>query len=138
MQSSTFMMGVILGAGLIGIMMATAGFFRLLPELPKIFWTYPVFYINYMSWALQGAYKNDMIGIEFDSLYPDQPKLKGEEVLTSMIGITLDHSKWWDLAAVAAILVAYRLLFFFILKLKERAMPIFKTYYANKQITSTP
>ncbi|EYU46235.1 hypothetical protein ABFS82_04G061500 [Erythranthe guttata] len=129
-----FMMGVILGAGLIGIMMATAGFFRLLPELPKIFWTYPVSYINYMSWALQGAYKNDMIGIEFDSLYPDQPKLKGEEVLTSMIGITLDHSKWWDLAAVAAILVAYRLLFFFILKLKERAMPIFRTYYAKRTL----
>lgn len=36
-----------------GIMMATAGFFRLLPDLPTIFWKYPISYINYMAWALQ-------------------------------------------------------------------------------------
>ncbi|KAI3449992.1 hypothetical protein Pfo_006657 [Paulownia fortunei] len=129
-----FMMGVIIGAGLIGIMMATAGFFRLLPDLPTVFWKYPVSYINYMAWALQGAYKNDMIGIEFESLQPDQPKLKGEVVLTSLIGISLSHSKWWDLAAVAAILIAYRLLFFSILKFKERALPIFRTYYAKRTL----
>ncbi|KAL6563899.1 ABC transporter G member 12 [Orobanche hederae] len=147
-----FMMGVIIGAGLIGIMMATAGFFRIIPDLPKIFWTYPVSYINYMAWALQcrnqdfmraeydnlqpeeGVYKNDMIGIEFDSSVPGGPKLKGEEVLTSLIGISLSHSKWWDLAAVTAILIAYRLLFFTILKFKERALPMFKTYYTNRTL----
>ncbi|KAK6164116.1 hypothetical protein DH2020_000980 [Rehmannia glutinosa] len=129
-----FLMGVIIGAGLIGIMMATAGFFRLLPDLPKIFWTYPVSYMNYMAWALQGAYKNDMIGIEFEGAQPGEPKLKGEVVLTSLIGISLNHSKWWDLAAVAAILIAYRLLFFSILKFKERALPIYKTYYTKRTL----
>ncbi|KAK6141685.1 hypothetical protein DH2020_024578 [Rehmannia glutinosa] len=129
-----FLMGVIIGAGLIGIMMATAGFFRLLPDLPKIFWTYPVSYMNYMAWALQGAYKNDMIGIEFEGPQPGEPKLKGEVVLTSLIGISLNHSKWWDLAAVAAILIAYRLLFFSILKFKERALPIYKTYYTKRTL----
>lgn len=34
-------------------MMATAGFFRLIPDLPVIFWKYPVSYMNYMAWALQ-------------------------------------------------------------------------------------
>ncbi|XP_020114176.1 ABC transporter G family member 15-like isoform X2 [Ananas comosus] len=48
-----FLMGIITGAGVIGIMMMTAGFFRLLPDLPKPFWRYPVSYITYMSWALQ-------------------------------------------------------------------------------------
>ncbi|CAA0805815.1 ABC transporter G family member 15 [Striga hermonthica] len=111
-----FMMGVVVGAGLIGIMMATAGFFRLLPDLPKIFWKYPVSYVNYMSWALQGAYKNDMLGIEFESPLAGGPRLRGEQVLTSIMGMSLNHSKWWDLAAVAAILVAYKLLFFGIIK----------------------
>lgn len=78
-----FMMGVITGAGVIviflplerrvsyvasfffftifihwfsffqGLMMMTAGFFRLLPDLPKPVWRYPVSYISYGSWALQ-------------------------------------------------------------------------------------
>lgn len=39
-------------------MMASAGFFRLLPDLPKVFWRYPVSYVNYMSWALQASLIN--------------------------------------------------------------------------------
>ncbi|XP_047977057.1 ABC transporter G family member 15-like [Salvia hispanica] len=129
-----FLMGVVVGAGFIGIMMATAGFFRLLPDLPLIFWKYPISYINYMAWGLQGAYKNDMIGMEFEGPVEGQPKLKGEYVLSSLLGISLRHSKWWDLGAVAVILVAYRLLFFIILKLKERAMPVFHTYYTKRTL----
>jgi len=34
-------------------MMATAGFFRLMPDLPKVFWRYPISYLNYMAWGLQ-------------------------------------------------------------------------------------
>ncbi|KAK6119745.1 hypothetical protein DH2020_046515 [Rehmannia glutinosa] len=82
----------------------------------------------------KGAYKNDMIGIEFEGPQPGEPKLKGEVVLTSLIGISLNHSKWWDLAAVAAILISYRLLFFSILKFKERALPIYKTYYTKRTL----
>ncbi|KAK8336595.1 hypothetical protein V6Z11_A09G134400 [Gossypium hirsutum] len=134
-----FMMGVIIGAGYIvrtvtfekflGLLMMTAGYFRLLPDLPKIFWRYPVSYINYGAWALQGAYKNDTVGLEFDGFISGGPKLKGDVVLTSMLGIHLDHSKWWDLAAVIMILIAYRLLFFIILKFKERVSPLFRTLY---------
>lgn len=36
-----------------GIMMITSGFFRRLPDLPKVFWRYPVSYINYGAWGLQ-------------------------------------------------------------------------------------
>ncbi|KAE9462213.1 hypothetical protein C3L33_05881, partial [Rhododendron williamsianum] len=60
-----------------GIMMMTAGFFRLLDDLPKPFWRYPVSYISYGAWALQGAYKNDLLGLEFDPMVPGDPKLKG-------------------------------------------------------------
>ncbi|CAA3028250.1 ABC transporter G family member 15-like [Olea europaea subsp. europaea] len=48
-----FLMGIIAGAGVLGIMMMTAGFFRLLDDLPKIFWRYPVSLIGYGAWALQ-------------------------------------------------------------------------------------
>ncbi|KAG2671139.1 hypothetical protein I3760_14G119400 [Carya illinoinensis] len=127
-----FLMGVIVGAGYIGIMMMTSGFFRLIPDLPKVFWRYPISYINYGSWALQGAYKNDMIGLEFDSFAPGEPKLKGEVVLTSMLGVQLNHSKWWDLGAVVVILLCLRLLFFAILKFKEKAAPCFRSLYTKR------
>ncbi|KZV39222.1 ABC-2 type transporter family protein isoform 1 [Dorcoceras hygrometricum] len=129
-----FLMGVIVGAGFVGIMMATSGFFRRLPELPRPFWRYPVSYINYMTWGLQGAYKNDMIGIEFESPIFGQPKLKGEEVLTSVMGISLKHSKWWDLTVVIAILITYKLLFFCILKFKEKALPKIRAFYMKRTL----
>ncbi|OAY48497.1 ABC transporter G family member 15 isoform X2 [Manihot esculenta] len=129
-----FLMGVIIGAGYVGIMMITSGFFRRLPDLPKVFWRYPVSYINYGAWGLQGLYKNDMIGLEFDPLVPGSPKLKGEFVLRTMIGIDVNHSKWWDLAFVVVILIAFRVLFYGILKFKERAMPVFHKLYAKRTI----
>ncbi|XP_062172082.1 ABC transporter G family member 15-like [Alnus glutinosa] len=129
-----FLMGIIVGAGYLGVMMMTAGFFRLLPDLPKLFWRYPISYINYGAWAIQGAYKNDMIGLEFDSFVPGGPKIKGEVILTSMLGVELDHSKWWDLGAVVAILISFRLFFFAILKLKERASPCFRTLYTKRTL----
>ncbi|XP_019056036.1 PREDICTED: ABC transporter G family member 15-like [Nelumbo nucifera] len=129
-----FLMGIITGAGIIGIMMMTSGFFRLLPDLPRAFWRYPISYISYGSWAFQGVCKNDLLGLEFDPLIPGDPKLKGGVVIQTMYGMTLDHSKWWDLTAVIIILISYRVLFFFILKLKEIASPLFHTLYAKRTI----
>ncbi|KAE8037196.1 hypothetical protein FH972_009806 [Carpinus fangiana] len=126
-----FLMGLIVGAGYLGIMTMTSGFFRLLPDLPKPFWRYPISYINYGTWAIQGAYKNDMIGLEFDSSVPGGPKIKGELILTSILGVELDHSKWWDLGAIVAILISLKFLFFAILKLKERASPYFRTLHTK-------
>ncbi|KAK7404313.1 hypothetical protein VNO78_05106 [Psophocarpus tetragonolobus] len=129
-----FLMGIITGAGIIGIMMMTSGFFRLLSDLPKPVWRYPISYISYGSWAIQGSYKNDLLGLEFDPLLPGDPKLTGEYVITHMLGIELNHSKWWDLAALFVILICYRLLFFTVLKFKERASPLFQTLYAKRTI----
>ncbi|KAJ6895701.1 hypothetical protein NC651_022040 [Populus alba x Populus x berolinensis] len=129
-----FLMGLITGSGVIGIMMMTSGFFRLLPDLPKPFWRYPVSYINYGAWGIQGAYKNDFLGLEFDPLIPGDPKIPGEFVITQMFGIPLDYSKWWDLSAIYLILVCYRILFFIVLKLKERALPFVENLYSKRTL----
>ncbi|KAL9296206.1 hypothetical protein ACSQ67_022102 [Phaseolus vulgaris] len=129
-----FLMGLIIGAGYIGVMMMTAGYFRRIPDLPKFFWRYPISYINYGAWGLQGAYKNDMIGMEFEPLLPGAPKLKGEFILKSVLGIKIDYSKWWDLGAVVMILISLRVLFFFILKFKERVGPLFYSIYARQTL----
>ncbi|XP_010544179.1 PREDICTED: ABC transporter G family member 12 [Tarenaya hassleriana] len=127
-----FLMGLITGAGIIGIIMMTSGFFRLLPDLPKPFWRYPISFMGYGSWAIQGAYKNDFLGLEFESLLPGDPKMTGEEVIQKIFGVKVTHSKWWDLSAIVLILVCYRILFFAVLKLKESAMPVFKALQAKR------
>uniref|UniRef100_A0A2P2KV71 Uncharacterized protein MANES_14G004100 n=2 Tax=Rhizophora mucronata TaxID=61149 RepID=A0A2P2KV71_RHIMU len=129
-----FLMGLVVGAGMIGLMMMTSGFFRLLPDLPKPFWRYPVSYINYGAWGIQGGCKNDFLGLEFDPLFPGGDKIKGEFVVTNMFGISLAHSKWWDLAFVYFILVGYRVLFFIVQKLKERASPFVKDLYSKRTL----
>nr|GMD24487.1 ABC transporter G family member 15-like [Ipomoea batatas]GME18250.1 ABC transporter G family member 15-like [Ipomoea batatas] len=126
-----FTMGLVIGAGLIGIMMASAGFFQPFPYLPKFFWTYPISYVNYMAWGLQGAYKNDMLGLEFEPINSSEVKLNGEVILTTILGISVEHSKWWDLGAVIAILASYRLAFFVVLKLRETAMPYLYNLYTE-------
>ncbi|KAM7273958.1 hypothetical protein ACFE04_028622 [Oxalis oulophora] len=78
-----------------------------------------------------GAY---MISLEFDPLVPGMPKLKGDVILTTMLDISLDHSKWWDLFAVMVILIVYRFLFFAILKIKEKALPFVQTLYTKRAV----
>lgn len=75
-----------------------------------------------------------MIGVDFDPLVPGDPKLKGEYIISNMFGISLDHSKWWDLFALFALIVCYRLMFFIILKAKERAAPVFQSLYAERAL----
>lgn len=41
-------------------MMMTAGFFRLLPDLPKPIWRYPISFIGYGAWGLQVTMINYM------------------------------------------------------------------------------
>ncbi|CAH8255292.1 unnamed protein product [Arabidopsis lyrata] len=127
-----FLMGLITGAGIIGIIMMTSGFFRLLPDLPKVFWRYPISFMSYGSWAIQGAYKNDFLGLEFDPMFAGEPKMTGEQVINKIFGVQVTHSKWWDLSAIVLILVCYRILFFIVLKLKERAEPALKAIQAKR------
>ncbi|KAL0418489.1 UNVERIFIED_CONTAM: ABC transporter G family member 15 [Sesamum radiatum] len=134
-----FLMGIITGAGVLGIMMMTAGFFRLLPDLPKPVWRYPISFIGYGAWALQGEYKNSLLGYTFDPFFAGNPKLTGEYILKNMFGISLDHSKWLDLLAVFVLIVFYRIIFFIILKLKEtRAMSFTRSIYAMRTLNKQP
>ncbi|KAF4396205.1 hypothetical protein G4B88_020842 [Cannabis sativa] len=123
------LMGIGIGTGLIVFMMMASEIFRPMSDIPKFFWRYPMSYISFASWALQGVYKNDMIGIEFDPLVAGYPKLKGEIILQTMFGMPLDHSKWWDLAALVCLLISHRLIFFLILKYKDTISLHSKLYF---------
>ncbi|KAM3232852.1 hypothetical protein P3L10_018211 [Capsicum annuum] len=48
-----FLMGNVIGAGILGISMVVSGFFRLPHDIPKPFWRYPVSYMTNDFWAVQ-------------------------------------------------------------------------------------
>ena len=60
-----FLMGIITGAGIQGVMMLNGGFFRLTDDLPKPFWKYPIYYTAFHKYTKLGFYKNEFEGLTF-------------------------------------------------------------------------
>ncbi|KAK4838203.1 hypothetical protein QYF36_011860 [Acer negundo] len=123
------LMGIGVGTCVVLFMMMASEMFK--PDLPKFFWRYPMSYISFASWAIQGQYKNDMIGTEFDPQNPNDTKVKGEEVLQKIFGMELELSKWWDLLALLVLLVSYRVILLAALKYKEKSLSLLRRLYAS-------
>ncbi|KAL5982250.1 ATP-binding cassette sub- G member 1 [Asimina triloba] len=122
-----FLMGIITGAGIQGIMMLNGGFFRLPKDLPKPFWRYPLYYVAFHKYAYQGFYKNEFIGLTFpNNQAGGPPTITGEEVLTNVWQVEMSYSKWVNLGILIGMVGVYRLLFFLIIKATEKLKPIIR------------
>ncbi|KAK7378131.1 hypothetical protein VNO80_03568 [Phaseolus coccineus] len=128
------LMGIGTGTGVTIFMMMPSQIFRSLPELPKFFWRYPMSYLSFAAWAVQGQYKNDMLGVEFDPLLPGDAKVSGEKVLSLILGVPLNHNKWWDLTALATILLVHRLVLYLVLRFVKRAKSPCLWFCAKKSL----
>ncbi|KAJ3707325.1 hypothetical protein LUZ61_011030 [Rhynchospora tenuis] len=121
-----FLMGIITGAGLQGVMMLSGGFFRLPNDLPKPVWRYPMYYISFHKYTFQGFYKNEFLGLTFpNNQAGGPPTLTGEEICRDIWEVEM-HNKWIDLAILFGMVVLYRLLFFMIVKTTEKVKPMIK------------
>ncbi|KAK1404245.1 White-brown complex protein 11 [Heracleum sosnowskyi] len=129
-----FLMGIIIGAGIQGIFMLVSGYFRLPHDIPKPVWRYPMSYISFHFWALQGQYQNDLKGLVFDNQTPDQPKIPGEYVLEYVFQIDVHRSKWVDLSVIFCMIVIYRIIFFLMIKINEDLTPWLRGYVARRRI----
>ncbi|KAI5058548.1 hypothetical protein GOP47_0026718 [Adiantum capillus-veneris] len=114
-----FLMGIITGAGIQGIFMLVAGFFRLPNDLPKPMWRYPMSYLSFHMYALQGMYQNDFLGLSFQPSTIPAPRIPGRFILKKMYQIDLSRSKWWNLSVLLTMIVGYRFLFLVMIKLSE-------------------
>ncbi|KAF8694740.1 hypothetical protein HU200_037826 [Digitaria exilis] len=123
-----FLMGIITGAGIQGVMMLNGGFFRLPNDLPKPFWRYPMYYISFHKYANQGFYKNEFMGLTFPSNQVAGGTITGGEVLRDYWQVQMGYSKWVDLAILAGMVVLYRMLFLAIVKLTEKVKPMIKGF----------
>ncbi|CAL4994678.1 unnamed protein product [Urochloa decumbens] len=120
-----FLMGIIIGAGVQGVMMLNGGFFRLPSELPKPVWKYPCYYISFHKYAVQGFYKNEFMGLSFpsDQLVESNVTISGVQVLKSKLQVEMGYSKWVNLAILCGMMVLYRLIFFVLVKIAEEIGP---------------
>ncbi|GJZ69691.1 ABC transporter G family member 11 [Tanacetum coccineum] len=129
-----FLMGIIIGAGIQGIFMLVSGYFRLPNDIPKPVWRYPMSYISFHFWALQGQFQNDLSGLLFDNQTPDLPQIPGEYILEYVFQITVTRSKWIDLGVIFSMIIVYRLIFFCMIKINEDLTPWVRGYLARKRM----
>jgi hypothetical protein len=122
-----FLMGIITGAGIQGVMMLNGGFFRLPHDLPKPVWRYPMYYIAFHKYANQGFYKNEFMGLTFpNNQAGGAATITGGEILRDYWQVEMGYSKWVDLAILFGMVILYRVLFLAIMKITEKVKPMVK------------
>ncbi|KAJ0443033.1 putative ABC-type lipopolysaccharide transporter [Helianthus annuus] len=119
------LMGIITGAGIQGMMILSAGFFRLPDDLAPVFWKYPMYHVSFHKYALQGLYKNEFHGLMFPE-YEGGPKVNGDMLLKDLLQVEMGYSKWVDLGIIFGMVFVYRVILFCIIKTTERVKPIIR------------
>ncbi|RZC89638.1 hypothetical protein C5167_027178 [Papaver somniferum] len=124
-----YLMGIIIGAGIQGIMILNAGFFRLPDEIPNPFWKYPMYYIGFQRYAIEGLYKNEFEGLSFPrNQGSGSSTITGKEILETVWQMPMGYSKWIDMVILFGMVVLYRLMFFSFIKISEKIKPILQTF----------
>ncbi|KAL5054544.1 hypothetical protein RYX36_035226 [Vicia faba] len=118
--SPNYVIGMFITGGVEGLMILTAGFYRLPNELPKPLWKYPLYHISFLKYAFQGSFKN-----EFEKLNVSMgtKTMSGREILDDTWHVEMGYSKWVDLVIMFGMIVLYRVLFLVITKSKEKLKP---------------
>lgn len=127
-----FLLGIITGSGVQGLLMLNAGFFRLPNDLPKPIWKYPTYYISYQKYTTQGLYKNEFLGLVFQDLgVAGGVDISGQYILKNNLQVELGYSKWVDLAILLGMVIIYRVFFLVIIKVSKMAKPMIKCLIAK-------
>nr|GEW81765.1 ABC transporter G family member 11-like [Tanacetum cinerariifolium] len=122
------LMGIISGAGIQGLMILSAGFFRLPNDLSHVFWKYPMYYISFHRYALQGLYKNEFEGLIFPEYLGGPPTIDGATILKGVLQIEMGYSKWVDLGILFGMVFVYRGILFCTIKTTERVKPMIRAF----------
>lgn len=135
-----FILGIITGAGIQGLMMLTGGYFKLPNDIPKPVLRYPIHFISFHKYVDQGFYKNEFLGLSFPNrLGYTPPTITGMEIVRDEYEMQVGYSKWVDLGILFGMVIIYRLIFFFIIKIREKFTPMMiRTVKDVNEKTKTP
>lgn len=116
------------GAGIQGIMMLNGGFFRLPNELPMPIWKYPLYYLSFHKYAIQGFYKNEFETFTYFTNSGLAIRVTRDEILRDIFQVELNYSKWGNIVIVFGMVILYRLIFLSIIKGKEKFRPMVRGF----------
>ncbi|CAO2034103.1 unnamed protein product [Urochloa humidicola] len=121
-----FLLGIGIGAGIQALLLLGCGFFRLPDDLPKPVWKYPMYFVSYHKYGIQGLYKNEFLGLAFEDQLNRNGLFKGGDHVLKTLQVEMGYSKWVDLAILCSMVIIYRVTFLAMIKLTERHGPIIK------------
>ncbi|XP_027341590.1 ABC transporter G family member 3 [Abrus precatorius] len=119
------------------VMMLSAGYFRIRNSLPGPFWMYPMSYIAFHTYSIQGLLENEYLGTSF--AVGQVRTISGFQALQSVYNISPDsNSKWKNLLVLFLMAIGYRifvfiLLFFF----TGRKISLLKSLKCNRDTTDS-
>ncbi|KAM3399175.1 ABC transporter G family member 3 [Capsicum galapagoense] len=116
------------------IMMLSAGFLRIRSALPRPVWMYPISYIAFHTYSIQGLLENEYIETSF--AIGQVRTISGNQALQNVYDISTDsNSKWNNLLVLFLMAVAYRVLVFVLLKFYVRKNLFFRKLFLCNQNT---
>lgn len=121
-----YLLGLAAGAGLLGMFMPIAGYVIPIDDIPKPFWRYPMHYLGYHTYSLNGMMTNEFLDTdgwgcpcEITEEGCGEPcTITGEGVLHALRW-SGGRSKWWDIGVMCLMALVFRVFFFLMLKLRE-------------------
>ncbi|XP_016469200.1 ABC transporter G family member 3 [Nicotiana tabacum] len=119
------------------IMILSAGFLRIRSALPGPVWMYPISYLAFHTYSIQGLLENEYIETSF--AVGQVRTISGNQALQNVYDISTDNnSKWKNLLVLFLMAVAYRVVVFVLLKFCVRKNIFVRKLFLCKQNTRNP
>ncbi|KAF2283314.1 hypothetical protein GH714_002188 [Hevea brasiliensis] len=119
------------------VMMLSAGYFRIRNALPGPVWTYPISYIAFHTYSIQGLLENEYLGTSF--AVGEVRTISGIQALRSAYDISSDsNSKWENLLLLFLMAIAYRILVLIVLYFHVGKNESTPKFFQCNQDTSNP
>ena len=100
-------------------MMLVAGYFRIRDAIPVAVWNYPLSYISFHTYAVQGLVENEYVDTSFavgaTRTIPGVQAVRGSYGISSSTG-----AKWMNLLVLFLMAIGYRVILYVLLRLDVR------------------
>ncbi|GAV62625.1 ABC_tran domain-containing protein/ABC2_membrane domain-containing protein [Cephalotus follicularis] len=120
------------------LMMLSAGYFRIRNALPGPVWMYPLSYISFHSYSIQGLLENEYLVTSF--AVGQVRTITGYQALRNTYDISPNsNSKWKNLLVLCLMAVGYRILVFVLLHFRvKKNRSILEFYWCKRRHTNNP
>nr|XP_027085345.1 ABC transporter G family member 3 isoform X1 [Coffea arabica] len=119
------------------IMMLSAGYFRIRSALPRPIWMYPISYVSFHTYSIQGLLENEYIGSSY--AVGQVRTISGYQALRNVYDIsTSSSSKWENLLVLFLMCAGYRILVFALLQFCVRKKFPGRRFFRCNRETNNP